>query len=175
MSDHDGVEQVFTMVWRAQARRYNEAVGPLEKAFSVQGNYQTAGNLARIYRLTGRGDEARQKYAFGIRDGEQQLQLNPRDHGIHLLVGRYYAVLGRKPEALRHIDLALVTHPGDAHYLAIAATSHMALGDRNTALSMVEQAARLGYTAAQFLGEPELDVLKAEPRFIAVMSASGGR
>jgi hypothetical protein len=37
----------------------------------------------------------------------------------------------------------------------------------------MEQASRLGYTAAQFLGEPELDVLKAEPRYIAVMSANG--
>ena len=49
----------------------------------------------------------------------------------------------------------------------------MALGDRGTALTLMEEAARLGHSAAQFLAEPELDVLKAEPRYIAVMSANG--
>jgi len=156
-----------------RARRYNDAVVPLERAFSVLGTYQTAGNLARIYWLTGRKDEARQKYEFGIRDGEERLQMNPRDHGIHLLVGRYYAMLGRKSDALRHLDVALLLHPGDAHYLTIAATSHVVLGDRSRALSLMEAAARLGYTAAQFLGEPELDALKTEPRYAAVMSANG--
>ena len=156
-----------------RARRYNDAVAPLERSFSALGNYQTAGNLARIYRLIGRGDEARQRYEFAIRDGEQRLQQNPRDHGVRLLVGRYYAMLGRKPEALRHLDLALLQHPGDAHYLTIAATAHVVLGDRSRALSLMEEAARLGHTAAQFLAEPELDVLKSEPRYIAVMSANG--
>jgi tetratricopeptide (TPR) repeat protein/TolB-like protein len=156
-----------------RARRYNDAVVPLERAFSVLGDYRTAGNLARIYWLTGRKDEARQKYEFGIRDGEEQLQMNPRDHGIHLLVGRYYAMLGRKSDSLRHLDVALLLHPGDAHYLTIAATSHVVLGDRSRALSLMEAAARLGYTAAQFLGEPELDALKTEPRYAAVMSANG--
>lgn len=156
-----------------RARRYNDAVVPLERAFSVLGDYRTAGNLARIYWLTGRKDEARQKYEFGIRDGEEQLQMNPRDHGIHLLVGRYYAMLGRKSDSLRHLDVALLLHPGDPHYLTIAATSHVVLGDRSRALSLMEAAARLGYTAAQFLGEPELDSLKTEPRYTAVMSANG--
>ena len=156
-----------------RARRYNDAVVPLERAFSVSGTYQTAGNLARIYWLTGRKDEARQKYEFGIRDGEERLQMNPRDHGIHLLVGRYYAMLGRKSDSLRHLDVALLLHPGDAHYLTIAATCYVVLGDRSRALSLMEEAARHGYTAAQFLGEPELDALKTEPRYRAVMSANG--
>ena len=156
-----------------RARRYNDAVGPLERAFSVSGTYQTAGNLARIYWLTGRKDEARQKYEFGIRDGEERLQMNPRDHGIHLLLGRYYAMLGRKSDSLRHLDVALLLHPGDAHYLTIAATCYVVLGDRSRALSLMEEAARHGYTAAQFLGEPELDALKTEPRYTAVMSATG--
>jgi Flp pilus assembly protein TadD len=156
-----------------RARRYNDAVVPLERAFSLQGNYQTAGNLARIYWLMGRTDEARQKYEFGIRDGEQQLERDPRDHAIHVLVGRYYAMLGRKPGALSHINRALLLNPDDAHYLTIAATAYVALGDRSTALSLMEQAARLEFTAVQFLGEPELDALKAEPRYIAVMSTKG--
>jgi tetratricopeptide (TPR) repeat protein/TolB-like protein len=137
-----------------RTRRYDQAVAPFERAFSAQGNYQTGGNLARIYWLTGRKNEARQKYEFAIRDGEERLQANLRDHGIHLLVGRYYAMLGRKADALRHLDQALLLHPGDAHYLTIAATAYVVLGDRSLALSLMEQASRVGHTAAQFLGEP---------------------
>jgi hypothetical protein len=99
--------------------------------------------------------------------------MNPRDHGIQLLVGRYYAMLGRKCDSLRPLDVALLLQPGDADYLTMAATCHVVLGDRSRALSLMEAAARLGHTAAQFLGEPELDALKTEPRYIAVMSANG--
>jgi tetratricopeptide (TPR) repeat protein len=159
-----------------RSRRYDQAVVPLETAFSIRADYQTAGNLARIYWLMGRRDEARQKYQAGIRDGEEQLQRDPRAHGIRLLVGRYYAMLGKKPEALSHIGQAIGLHPDDRHYLTIAATAYVQLGDRNMALSLMEQAAKLGHTAAQFLGEPELDVLKSEPRYIAIMSVkSAGR
>jgi hypothetical protein len=84
-------------------------------------------------------------------------------------------MLGRRPEALSHINQALLLHPGNRHYLTIAATAYLAIGDRNMALSLIEQAAMLGHTAAQFLAEPELDVLKAEPRYIAAMAVKGPR
>ena len=84
-------------------------------------------------------------------------------------------MLGKKPEALSHIDVAFSLHPDDPHYLTIAATARVALGDRSTALSLMEQAASLGYTSVQFLAEPELDVLKAEPRYIAVMRQRFGK
>ena len=74
----------------------------------------------RIYRLAGRTDQARQQYEFGMRDGEQKLERSPRDHGVHLPVGRYYAMLGKKPEALSHIKQALLLRPADPHYLSIA-------------------------------------------------------
>ena len=59
-----------------------------------------------FYWLTGRKDEARQKYEFGIRDGEERLQMNPRDHAIHVLVGRYYAMLGQE------VRLVAASRPG---------------------------------------------------------------
>jgi eukaryotic-like serine/threonine-protein kinase len=153
-------------------RQFKEAVAPFERAAELQEDYRSDGNLARIYWLVGRTDEARQKYELAIRDGEKLLQQNPRDHGVHLLVGRYYAMLGKKPEAVSHIELALHLHADDPHYLSIAATAYVQLGDRNNALSLMEQAVRFGYTAVQIAGEPELDVLKGEPRYAALMSTT---
>ncbi|PYS08418.1 MAG: hypothetical protein DMG17_28985 [Acidobacteria bacterium] len=158
-----------------RTRRYNDAIAPLEKAASIGNNYGMRGNLARIYWLTGQKEKARQNYQLGIEQGEKLILLNPRDHAAHLLVGRYYAMLDKKTEALSHIELALTLHPDDPHYLTIAATAYVQLGDRNNALSLLEQAVRLGYTTVQIQGEPELDVLKAEPRFIALMSSNPQR
>ena len=158
-----------------RTRRYNDAIAPLEKAASIGNNYGMRGNLARIYWLTGQKEKARQNYQLGIEQGEKLILLNPRDHAAHLLVGRYYAMLDKKTEALSHIELALTLHPDDPHYLTIAATAYVQLGDRNNALSLLEQAVRLGYTTVQIQGEPELDVLKAEPRFIALMSSNNQR
>ena len=150
--------------------RYVEGVAPLEKAASINQNYRSLGNLARIYWLVGRKEEARQKYELAIQHGEKLLQQNPRDFAIHLLVGRYYAMLGKRPEATSHILQALSSHPDDPHYLMIAATAYVQLGDRNQALSLMEQAIRPGYGPAHIEEEPELSVLKTDPRYIALMS-----
>src|SRR5262249_51927626 len=101
---------------------------------------------------------------------EKLLQTNPRDDAVHLLVGRYYAMLGKDPEAKSHLDQALHLHPNDPHYLTIAATALLQLGDRNNALSLLEAAVQLGFGGVQIRAEPELDILEAEPRYIALMS-----
>ena len=46
---------------------------------------------------------------------------------VHVLVARYYAMLGMKPEALGHLTLALNAVPTDPHYLVIAAVALVAL------------------------------------------------
>jgi uncharacterized protein HemY len=79
-------------------------------------------------------------------------------------------MLSKKPEATSHILQALSSHPDDPHYLMIAATAYVQLGDRNQALSLMEQAIRPSYGPAHIEEEPELSVLKTEPRYIALMS-----
>jgi serine/threonine-protein kinase len=144
----------------------------LERAAALEKeNHAIIGNLARIYWLTGQTEKARQQYELAIQQAEKLVLQNPRDHAAHILLGRYYAMLGKKPDALSHINLALSLNPDDPHYLTIAAVAYVILGDRNNALGVLEQAVRLGYTAVQIRGEPELDVLTAEPRFIALVSS----
>ncbi len=155
-----------------RARRYSEAVVPFEKAAAIEKDNQVVtGNLARIYSLTGQTDKARQEYELAIQQAEKLLLQNPRDHAVHILLGRYYAMIGKSPEAVSHVSLALSLNPGDPHYLTIAAVAYVRLGDRTNALSALEQAVQLGYTPVQIRGEPELDALDSEPRFVALMAS----
>jgi tetratricopeptide (TPR) repeat protein/TolB-like protein len=151
--------------------QFAEAVAPLEKAASINQNYRSLGNVARIYWLVGRKDEARQKYEIAIQDGERLLKVNPSDDGVHLLVGRYYAMLGKKTEATSHLTESLAKKYDDPHYLLIAATAYVQLNDRAQALSLMERAIRPDYGPAHIQEEPELSVLKTEPRYIALMSS----
>jgi len=151
-------------------RKFAEAIAPMEKAASLVNDHRASGNLARVYWLTGQKDKARHFYEVGIQQGEKLLQLNPRDHAVHLLVGRYYAMLGKRDEARSNLELALSAMPNDPHYLLIAATAHVQLGDRNNALSLMEKAVQSGFTAREIREEPELDALQTEPRYIALMS-----
>jgi hypothetical protein len=78
-------------------------------------------------------------------------------------------MLGQKAEALSHINIALNAHPGDPHYLMIAAVSYLQLGDRGNCLGFLEQSITLGSTITDVRAEPELDVLEKDPRFVALM------
>jgi len=153
-----------------RARRYGDAQISLEKAASLTKDYRATGSLARIYGLTGQSGKARDTYQRGIIEGQRLLEVNPRNSDVHVLVGRYYAMLGMKPEALSHLTLALNAASNDPHYLMIAAVAYLQLGDRNTALNLMEQAMAHGGSVIDIRAEPELDALADDPRYIALVS-----
>jgi tetratricopeptide (TPR) repeat protein len=156
--------------------QYQDAIPLLEKAITLGKDHRVTGNLARIYWLSNQREKAAQTYELAIRQAEELLQLNPKDHAVHLLVGRYYAMLRKPTEAISHITIALNLHRGDSHYLIIAAVAYLQMGDRGAALSMLELAATAnGFISAQIIEEPELDVLKNEPRYVALTSNRGKR
>ena len=153
-----------------RARRFGDAQISLEKAASLTKDYRATGSLARIYGLTGQSAKAADTYQRAISEGQKLLEVNPRDSDVHVLVGRYYAMLGMKPEALSHLTLALNTASNDPHYLVIAAVAYLQLGDRNTALNLMEQAMAHGAAVKDIRAEPELDALAGDPRYIALVS-----
>jgi tetratricopeptide (TPR) repeat protein/TolB-like protein/predicted Ser/Thr protein kinase len=158
-----------------RARKYNFAVPALEKASGMAGDYRASGNLARIYWLTGQKERARNEYKVAIDQGEKLLQVNSRDFDVHLLVGRYYAMLGNKVEATNHLTPALNTNPADPHYLIIAAVSYLQLGDTALAINYLEQAVAHETRLIDIQAEPELDALESDPGFIALISAQRRR
>jgi serine/threonine-protein kinase len=153
-----------------KARRFAEALKPLERASAMSNDYRPTGTLARAYWLAGQIDKARETYQLAITQGEKLLQVNPRDADVHILVGRYYAMLGKQPEAISHLTLALNTNPNDPHYLLIAAVAYLRLGNRTTPLNLMEQASAHGAKLRDVRAEPELDELASDPRYIALAS-----
>jgi tetratricopeptide (TPR) repeat protein len=149
-----------------RAKRLAEAIPVLEVAVRLAQDYRTTGNLARAYYWTpGMRDKAAPMYERAVHEGEGELQVDPRNADVHILIGRYYAMLGRRPQAVNHIDYALSVRPTNTHYLAIAAGAYNQLGDRRTALSLVERAAEHGLTRKDVEMEYEIQSLTTEPRF----------
>ena len=153
-----------------RTRRYPEAKISLEKAASLTGDYRATGTLARIYWLTGESTKARNTYQQAISEAEKLLLVNPRESDVHVLIGRYYAMLGLKPEAQSHLMLALNSASNDPHYLVIAAVAYLQLGDRNLSMNLLEQAMSHGATVKDFRAEPELDAIAGDPRYLALIS-----
>ncbi|MBI4474998.1 MAG: protein kinase [Acidobacteria bacterium] len=152
-------------------RRYPEAASALEKAVTYGQDYRVTGNLARIYRILGNTEKARKTYERGILEGDRELGVNPRNPDIHILMARYYAYVGRKPEALIHVQFALAMKPTDRHYLEIAAGVYDQVGERQKAIQTLQEAFKLGLPPTRLETEIELAGLKAHPQFSSLLKA----
>jgi len=152
-----------------RARRLAEAIPVLEVAVRLVQNYRTTGNLARAYYWTpGMREKAPAMYERAIKEGEGELQINPRNADAHILLGRYYAMIKRRAQASNHLEYALSVRPTNSHYLVIAAGAYNQLDDRFMALSLLERAVARGLTQKEIDMEYEIQSLRNEPRFRAL-------
>jgi tetratricopeptide (TPR) repeat protein/TolB-like protein/predicted Ser/Thr protein kinase len=158
-----------------RSRKYGLAVPLLETAAAKADDYRASGNLARIYWLTGEKAKALNEYRTAIDQGEKLLQVNSKQADVHVLVGRYYAMLHNKDQATSHLTLALNAHPTDPHYLIIAAVSYLQLEDRNNAITYLQEAIAHEARLIDVRAEPELDELQSNSRFKALFPGQGGQ
>ena len=152
-------------------RRFEEAVSTYQEALkSGRQNYRVYGYLARAYYWTpGKRDLARDMYEQGLRLGADRLKINPKDTDALFLLARYSAMLGRRAEAFAYLKRGLQEPPGDPELLVYAAVVHNQFGERAAALDWLEKAVAKGCPAGQLRAEIELDNLREEPRFLALI------
>ena len=81
------------------------------------------------------------------------------------MLGRYYAMVGERQQALNHLNAALIMRPSEAEYFSIAAVIYNQLGDRASALRELKKAVSLGWSPAEIQTEIELDKLRYDPDF----------
>ena len=149
-----------------RARRLAEAIPVLEVAVRLAHDYRTTGNLARAYYWTaGTREKAPAMYERAIKEGEEELRINPRNADVHILFARYYSMINRRAQALNHLEYALTVRPTNSHYLVIAAGAQNQLGDRSAALSLLERAVSSGLTRKEMDMEYEIQSLYTDPRF----------
>ena len=151
-------------------RRFEDAAESLQRAQSMRpGEYTVFSNLARIYYWTGRRADARPLYEKAMSLGEGVLAVNPHDVSAHLTLADCAAKLGRRADALKHLDAAGdVRH--NPHELFFVALVHTQLGDAETALTYLEQAVSGGLAASELQAWIDLDSLRNHPRFQALVN-----
>jgi serine/threonine protein kinase/tetratricopeptide (TPR) repeat protein len=148
-------------------RRFDDSVTALEHACTATTkDYDSCGNLARAYYWSpSTRSQARKMYERSIRMAGETLRVNPRDGDTHVSMANYYAMLGDRSQALKHLQEALNLNPGVPEYLAIAAVVHNQFGEKDAALGWLEKARAQGYSSAEIRSSPEFDNLLDEPRF----------
>ncbi|HMF74919.1 MAG TPA: tetratricopeptide repeat protein [Bryobacteraceae bacterium] len=153
--------------------RFDEAVANYQRALDLErGDYRAFGNLARAQYWVGRRDEARELYRQAVKLAEQQLNVNPRDVDVHVLLAWYYAMLGQEPEALIHLQSAEHLISGKAEFAFIAGIVHKQFGHRAGTLACLRRARELRYTSAEIRAAPEFKSLHGDPEFEAVVAGT---
>ncbi|MBI3493043.1 MAG: tetratricopeptide repeat protein, partial [Acidobacteria bacterium] len=153
----------------ANQRRFAEAVEKFAEARRMGSEaYFADGNMARAYLYAGKRAEAMALFKRAIELAEQTLTVNPRDVDARISLAGYYAKSGDRTKAIEQMN-RLPADLDDPHVLLFGAVVYVDLGDRATALIWLERAAGHGLVPIEFQNRIELDALKADPRFIALL------
>jgi serine/threonine protein kinase/Flp pilus assembly protein TadD len=143
-------------------RRFPEAIASLEQAVAMGSHtIQTLGNLGRAYYFyPPKRDQARNPLEKALQLAADDLKVNPQDADVYTLAAEYFAMLGMRPEAIRHLNKALQLRPSDAETLYFAGIVHALLGDKKQAVSWLQAAVNRGYSRSEIDNSPELDQLR---------------
>ena len=176
------------LAWEGQYERAEEVC---RRAVELQDQYISGnaglqvvganGRLGYVYYLQGRYDEALREYERGLSF------IASSDHALkdrtaielNVKMGAAYHRQGRASEARRHFDRAVkmfnsliakgADDPFTRYYIACL---HALGGDADRAIDSLERvSAKLAaLTAARMRRDPDLDPLRTDPRFIALLS-----
>jgi TolB-like protein/DNA-binding winged helix-turn-helix (wHTH) protein/Tfp pilus assembly protein PilF len=141
-------------------RRLDDAEARFVRALELEPDFSSARRrLVRLYLVQGRLDEAREMF--------RQLEQQPSRNSIRVLRAQFEAMAGRAAEARR-----LLASAEDADLvrdLPAAAATHIALGDRAAAMAALKRAVEERAVQPLSFGAPELDALREDPEFAALL------
>jgi serine/threonine protein kinase/tetratricopeptide (TPR) repeat protein len=151
-------------------KQYPNAVGMFEKAVALNPN-DTAMvvNLADAYRYAGQQDKARNTYQQAISVGFKGLQTNPKDAEIMAQVALSYAKIGNSAQAQDFIKRARAEDVNNVNYVYDDAVIKALSGKTAEALRSLQEALEKHYPAEFAAGDPELNSLRREPQFSALL------
>ena len=132
-------------------------------------DYLLDGDMARAHFHAGKRVEATRLYERAITLVNQVLAVQPRDIDAQISAAAFHAKLGNRSRAIEHLN-RLPPDLSDPHVLIFGAVVYMDLGDRATALSWLERARRQGMEPGELRDWIELDALKNEPRYAALLA-----
>lgn len=153
------------------ARRYEEAIAELRATLSGNPEYDYARLwIGRAYARTGRYPEA----ITELKRALQSAKFGNSEYRSAL--GRAYADAGDTAEATRVLNELRERSPNEFVSAVFVALIQVGLNDTDGALAALAQAAlEHSYTVPWWNIDPELDPLRADPRFIALIKKIGQR
>jgi eukaryotic-like serine/threonine-protein kinase len=123
-------------------------------------------NLADSYRqVPSLTSQAPATYAKALEVAQQQLTVNPTDKDALSGAALYEAHLGDATAAKKYITRALQQAPKDSDALFTAALVYEIIGDRQRAVTMLQDSIVAGFSIEDVKREPELQALRADKRY----------
>jgi serine/threonine protein kinase/Tfp pilus assembly protein PilF len=147
--------------------KYAEAVAAFERAAELRPNdYQYWGNLADAYRWAPPNREkAPPTYAKAIQLARAALEQHPGDAAARASLALYLAKTGQSDQARAELVRIPSTQQTSPSMLYKVAVVQELCGDRPKALKTLQSARTAGYSWNEIQNDPELSVLRADPRF----------
>jgi tetratricopeptide (TPR) repeat protein len=162
-------EGAYYLLFRAlfAAGRYQEVVDIAEAAIAVSGeDYNVYVPIINTLGAMGK-EEARHNMTHRMVGAlENQLKHVPEDARARVLLGAYYAVLGRGEDALRELNLAVTLRANEASILYNAACVYCLLKKKPEGLDALRKAWEAGSKDSVWARrDPDLTLLHGDPEF----------
>jgi non-specific serine/threonine protein kinase len=101
---------------------------------------------------------------------ERQLELVPEDVRARVLLSGRHAAAGRKPEAIRELEIAITLRPKDANILYNASCVYAQLQMKAEALDLLKKAKDVGFPSFDWAArDPDLACLHNDPEFQQIL------
>lgn len=151
--------------------RLKKSAELFERAAQVRpDDYQSLLLAGPIYVALGERAKAEDAYRRGLAVAEQQLSFNPDDARALYLGAAGWIDLGQPDRAREWITRSLAVDANDPATLFNAACRYARLGDREAALTALEQAVDNGYAYREWIeNDPDLDSVRDDPRYSRVV------
>jgi TolB-like protein/Flp pilus assembly protein TadD len=150
------------------ARRYDEAIGQIEKVLEMDPHYFAA-HVSRARVLEQKG-----MYTEAIEEFQKALAISGGSSDTLASLAHTYALSGKRAEALKVVkelgELSSRKYVSPYHVAII----HAALGDRDNAFALLNQAYEEQAEWMIYLGvDPRLDPLRGDPGFSELLRRAG--
>jgi tetratricopeptide (TPR) repeat protein len=149
-----------------ERKQFRNAIPVYEKALALNDrDYRVWANLASAYYWTGQRDSARKRFEKTIGLAEAQRSINPKDATVLSQLADYYAMVGKKAEALTLIKESLSLAPEDLEVIARAVDIYEMVGQRPEALFWIREGLKRGILKGEFEDDLELKELRGDKRY----------
>jgi Flp pilus assembly protein TadD len=149
---------------------FEKALAAFQRAVELgRDDYAAWGSLAMTYRQLGDEEEARAAFERGILLATDLTERNPRDWLTMAQLAVYNVMVGETAAGLQRIKTATSegSHVPDVHYFD--AIIHARLGQSEQALDALERAIDRGTPVRMISTDPELDSLRDNDRYRALV------